>query len=320
MQTKTRFTRKTVTLAAATVGMALFSVGCAITDYRGYLGHMTESESKMWGSESASRTADPNETGTYSYTVKYDFCNLTVAQPTRTCPGGTAQPAICTYPSAIDIYTYRNPVFGAFSRDGCVDRDGDDLQQRPGTLQRTCENAQPAGKFDPKWWYIDRNFGCQFNANFKQEFEPQPKNPAAIQVCFNGPVEEIDRDLSLQGAPQSNLKEAFLNADDLISKIWSGALGNSFTAEVDEITFDGKTVTLGTPAVLSIARNDFRPINMSVDVTSPGAQEVLRAILDNTTDDQSVTITARFVGGLRLSQPTAVTVAFDHDVLSKFLQ
>src|SRR5919206_3965747 len=111
---------------------------------------------------------------------------------------------------------------GAFSRDGCVDRDGDELQQRPGNLGRGpgCNLAVPAGKFRPKWWYVDRAPGCQFDLNFKQEFDSPPKNPAPILLCTTAPSEEIDKDLDLQGSEQSNLKESFASLDALFGAIW----------------------------------------------------------------------------------------------------
>src|SRR3989440_12969249 len=44
---------KKVALSAAIGGMAVFAVGCAITDYDGWGSHMTQSEAKLWGSEVA---------------------------------------------------------------------------------------------------------------------------------------------------------------------------------------------------------------------------------------------------------------------------
>ena len=44
---------KKVALSAAIGGMAVFAVGCAITDYDGWAAHMTQSEAKLWGSEVA---------------------------------------------------------------------------------------------------------------------------------------------------------------------------------------------------------------------------------------------------------------------------
>ncbi|MEP6913292.1 MAG: hypothetical protein ABI923_11085, partial [bacterium] len=145
-------------LTIAVISMASLAFGCAVSDYRGYLEHHTESEAKLFGSESAISSGNPQTDGTYSYTVKYDFRGTGTTVPTG------------TFPSNIDINTYRNPVFGAFSRDGCVDRDGDEIQGRAGHLGNRCDPANPAGKFGRQWIYVDSNAGCQFQANFKQSF------------------------------------------------------------------------------------------------------------------------------------------------------
>src|SRR3989442_7276151 len=44
---------KKAALSAAIGGMAVFAIGCAITDYDGWSGHQTSSEAKLWGSEVA---------------------------------------------------------------------------------------------------------------------------------------------------------------------------------------------------------------------------------------------------------------------------
>ena len=314
MHTKGITTRlRTPSLALATAAMSMLAVGCAISDYQGWLGRQTQSEAKLWGSQSAI-LSDPDPqgiTGTYEYTVKYDWRTVT-QNPNLT---GMQFPVV-------NIFTYRNPVFAAFSRDGCVDRDGDDLQQRPGAVlgQTGCNMPVPVGQFRPKWEFQDVAPGCQFFANFRKEYDSPPKNPPAAALCLTAPSEEIDKDLDLQGSPASNTKEAFANLDQLVGAIWSGAVGRTFTMNVTSIKLNGNEIPLANPAALSIQRNDIRPMNLAVDANSPGVQSLIRAILSGTSDETPTRVEVTFEGGLHLAQPTILTVAFDHDRLVKMLQ
>jgi hypothetical protein len=301
MHTKARFTTKTYALATGIAVMAMVSIGCAVTDYRGQLTHMTESEARLWGSEIAFITGNPALDGTYSYTVKYDF------RGTTGVPTGT-------YPDEIEIHSYRNEVFAAFSRDGCSDRDGDEIQGRAGDLAGGCDVNVPAGKFMNKWRYGDSNFGCQFQANHEQTWG-QPRVLPLVLLCFNAPVEEVDKDLSLQGSGQ----EAFASLDDMMGQIWSGALAATFTANVTSVSFNGVEVTLEAPVAVSVNRSDIRPLNGAVDVTSPGGQALLRAILANTADETIVRLSFGFDGGMRISQPVALNIAFNHDEVAKLI-
>jgi hypothetical protein len=307
MHTKAPSTLKTWSLAAAIAVMSLVSFGCAISDYQGWLGHQTESEAKLWGSQIAILTQpDPTgDSGTYEYTVKYDWRNQ------------TTNPTSGTFP-LINIFSYRNPVFAAFSRDGCVDRDGDELQQRPGTIfgQGGCNNPVPVGKFRPKWEFEDRLPGCQFFANFRKEYDSPPKNPPAAALCLTAPSEEVDKDLDLQGSAQS--QQGFSSLDQMFAAIWSGATGNRFTLEIQSVTLNGNTITLVNPAQLSIQANGVRPLSMAVDLNSAGAQELIRALL-TTQDRAATTIQVEFVGGMRISQPAIFSIAFNHDELAKLL-
>jgi hypothetical protein len=303
----TMATRKTYALATAIAVMAMVAIGCAVTDYRGQLGHMTESEARLWGSEIAfSGTGSETLDGTYSYTVKYDF------RGARTVPTGT-------YPDEIEIHSYRNPVFAAFSRDGCSDRDGDEIQGRPGDLAGGCDVNVPAGKFEALWRYGDSNAGCQFQANYEQTFG-SPKVLPLVLLCFLAPQEEVDKDLTLQGSAASNTKEAFSSLDDLMGQIWSGALGGTFTANVTSVSFNGaEAVALDAPFAVSVNRSDLRPLNGAVDVSSPGGQALLKAILANTADETIVRLAFGFDGGMRISQPVLLNIAFDHDEVAKLI-
>jgi hypothetical protein len=310
---------KTRVVVVAVAAGPILTAACS--DYRGWLGHMTDSEAKIWGAE-ISVLAQPDPTGisgTYSFTVKYDFRGYTAVPPLAQCPGPNPA-AVCTYPDAIVLTSYRNPTVGAFSRDGCVDRDGDDIQGRAGENPPfSCENATPSPtKFAPKWRFIDRNLGCQFFANYDQTFGPPPKAPPFAAVCSNTANEEVDKDLSLQGSAQSNVKEAFANLDDLFNKIWSGALATSFTAEVVQATVNGNAVAI-TPMSIAFTRNNLRPINMTFDLTTPGGREFLQALLANTENGQPATLSLRFEGGMTFNFPASMILTFNHAELQKIL-
>jgi hypothetical protein len=304
---------RTPGLAFATAAMSMLAVGCAISDYQGWLGHQTESEAKLWGSQVAILTQpDPTgDSGTYEYTVKYDWRSVTT-DPNMT---GNQFPVVT-------IFSYRNPVFAAFSRDGCVDRDGDELQQRPGAVNRGngCNLAVPEGKFRPKWEFEDRAPGCQFFANFKKEYDSPPKNPPAAALCLTAPSEEIDKDLDLQGSAASNVKESFASIDALLGAIWSGAVGRTFTLNITSVKVNGTEMPLAAPAALSVQRNDVRPLNVAVDLNSPGAQSLIRALLTGTTNGAPATLEFTFDGGMHVAQPRILTVAFSHDELTSMLQ
>jgi hypothetical protein len=305
---------KTSALVSAIVAVTL---GCS--DYRGWLGHQTESEARLWGSEISVIFGDPNQDGTFSHTVKYDFRGYRAVPPLAQCPGPDPA-AVCTYPDAISLITYRNPTVGAFSRDGCVDRDGDEIQGRPGVEPPfRCDLAQPsATKFAARWRFIDRNLGCQFFANYDQTFGPPPKTPPLAAVCSNTPSEEVDKDLSLQGSASSNLKEAFSSLDDLFNKIWSGALAPSFTAEVVQVTVNGNAVAIA-PMSIAFTRNSLRPINYTFDLTTPGAKDFLRALLANTESGRPATLSLHFDGGMTFNFPSSMILTFNHSEIQKLL-
>lgn len=349
-----RNTKRQAGLIAAFVAFSLVGGGCAISDYRGYLNHGTSDksgagngyritqfgggsgqngivgEAKLWGSEVGFITPNPEQSGTYSYTVEYDFRGRTT--PVVTGP----------FPSPILITTYRNPVLGAFNGDGQVDRDGDDIRLNAGDLSFNHSPADPAGIWWRQWLYVDRSAGCQFSANFEQAFfHDKTSNSSAnpgILLCFNGPQEEVDdRDVDLQCTPpQTDFKpatpacksfdqDAFSSLDDVFKKIWGGAIGalasgdGGFTVEATSVSINGNKVDLSTAAVIDVQANAVRPINVAVNLSSAGGQELIKAILNNTTDKQAVTLGFGFLGGMTLDVPGGGTFAFDHAQLRSIL-
>src|SRR5881396_3747572 len=158
-----------------------------------------------------------------------------------------------------------------------------------------------AGKFQADWVAADNLTGCQFYGFFdpyvlKQNFSGlQP----GIGLCFTFPQEEVDANQDLQ--------QSFSSLSDLVSQIWSGALGQSFTLQVTQLTLNGTPVTLTNALSISATQNGVRPTSAAVDFTTPGGQEVLRALL-NTPAGQPVSISATFAGGMSLNMPVHVVV------------
>lgn len=267
-------------LIVGIAAMALVSIGCAITDYEGHANHQTESEAKLWGYEIAfTGTGDPELEGTYSYSVKYDN------------RGGRD--------TNLRIYTYRNPVPGSFSRDGQIDRDGDEIQGREGIL---------GGKFWPQWTVTDPFSGCQFALNRIQSHRNAP--PPPIQLCDTA-TEEIDKDLDLQAS--------FASTGDLLGQIWTGALDNGFTLELTGITLGGVNVPLSTPLSINAKANGIRPTQLSIDLSQPGGAALIQAVLNNTSHGVYVPVGLQFNGGMSLDLPSRTTWAFNHDTLWSLL-
>src|SRR6266581_2540467 len=228
-------------LSLAVVAVSTVGVGCAITDYRGWPEHKTAAEAKLWGDEIAFLGFSPALDGTYSYTVQYNCRGMGIS-----CP--------------VTITSYRNPVFASFSRDGIVDRDGDNIQGKYGSL--TTAPATLSGKFSTAFVAYDDADGCQF--------------------------------YGIPGSPP--LKQNFLSVGDLFGQIWSGALGRSFTLNVNAIELNGVRVDLTNTLSIAAAQNGERPINYAIDMSSPGGKDLIRAILNNTASGQPVTVAVRGEG------------------------
>jgi hypothetical protein len=159
--------------------------------------------------------------------------------------------------------------------------------------------------------FVDNSLGCQFDANYKQTFGNSKTSPA-ILLCFDSPNEEVDKDLDLQ--------ESFTNLDDMFSRIWSGAIGDGFTVDLQSISFNGgSAVALASPLSIRIASNDIRPRTIAVDLSTPAGKALINTLLANTRDEEEVRLSLNFNGGMRVALPTVMHVAFDHDALRSFL-
>src|SRR5262245_3555076 len=270
----TMMMRRFLLLGVAVV-MRMMGVGGAISEYEGYPGHKTAGEAKFEAAQIAfSGTGDPNLHGTYAYTAKY--------------ANGAAG-----HDANMKLYTYRNPAPISFSRDGQIDRDGDNVQGRAGIN---------GGKFSPQWVVTDPAPGCQFYANNIQKQGQAPAiAPLALCDTFD---DEVDNDLELQAS--------FGSTGDLLSQIWSGALTGGFTMEVSQIVINGVNFAVYPSASIGATATATRPARFSIDVSQPGSQALIQAILANTQDRTPVSFGLRFEGGMAVDLPARIKVVFDH--------
>lgn len=268
-------------LLTCVAAIAVLGSGCAISDYEGHADHQTQAEAKLFATEiSFTGTGDPTLDGTYAYTVKYDNRSGRDANLT--------------------IYTYRNPVPSSFSRDGQIDRDGDDVGGRSGIL---------GGTFLPQWTATDPLPGCQFFANRIQSHGGA--SAPAIALC-EVVLEEIDKDLELQAS--------FGSVGDLLGQIWTGALDGGFTAELTSVTLGGVEVPLSQSLSVNAKANGLRPTQLSVDLGSPGGQALVQALLANTQDGVPTSIGLNFAGGMSINLPSHLNAVFNHSSLGTILQ
>lgn len=257
----------------ALIALALVAAGCALTDYDGHAGHKTSAEAKLFGQEISFSGFGEDFDGTYSYTVKYDH---------RLGRGN------------VTISSYRNPVVSSFSRDGVVDRDGDDVQGHSGDA---------GGTFATRFVAVDSAPGCQFDANLTQD---KSALGPGVFACNTGALEEIDdRDFSLNAS--------FSGLDDLIGQILSGSLSGSFDLELTSLSINGVSHPVG-PVVIGAQTAVTRPTGFVIE-NQPGVASLIQTLLDNTGHMQPVSLGLGFNGGLAVNLPTRFQVAFDHDVL-----
>lgn len=193
----------------------------------------------------------------------------------------------------VTIFSYRNTVVSSFNRDGLVDKDGDDVQGNGGTL---------GGKFLPWIVSVDSAAGCQFGDNVTQD----KGAGAGVFLCIDGFQEEVDKDFEVNAS--------FGSLDDLIRQILAGTLTGRFDLELVGVTINGTTHPVDT-LVIGATAAGARPTQFTV--TNQRAFESLRqAILDNTNHLELVSLGLVFNGGLSISLPHNMSVAFDHNVVS----
>ena len=88
---------------------------------------------------------------------------------------------------------------------------------------------------------------------------------------------------------------------------------------VTAVDINGVHTDLVNPASAGLNQNGFRMYGMSFDATSAGAKELIQAVLNSTQDGAPANVSVTFGGGLRMTQPANVSVAFNHAVLRSLL-
>jgi len=273
-------------LACRLAVLAMFGVivGCAITDYDGWALHNTQAEAKLWGKDIAFTGYGFPYDGTYAYTVKYSN-----TQPQH----------------SVTINSYQNPVISSFSRDGMIDRDGDDIQGQPGEL---------GGKFLPFFIAVDTVAGtdssaCGFFANMT--FDKSKAGPLEGLCFYNGGAEEIDKDTF------SDLFAAFRNFDDLFRGIWTGQTAPRFSIDMNGLRLNGVNYWV-TTFPIEIQQNGNRPRSMLIS-NSTGMQQVFQTILNNTQDGVPVNQGFTAAGGLYYDLPHNVISVFNHPAIQDMI-
>lgn len=262
--------------------LAMFGVivGCALTDYTGLANHKTTAESKLWGKEVAFSGFDPPiYNGTYSYTVKYDNTNG----------------------YNVVINSYQNEIVSSFNRDGIVDKDGDDVQGKPGEL---------GGKFLPFFISVDTALGCGFFDNITYDKSPLG---AMIALCFDGNadvVEEIDKDTF-------DLQAAFTDLDNMFKSIWTKQTGSPFGMDVQTIRLNHVDYNVSS-FPLEIQHNGRRPRTVLIS-NSTGLQQAFQVILDHTGDMVPTNFGFSVAGGLTLDLPDSAQAGFNHAAIQGLL-
>lgn len=275
-------------LAARIALLAMFCVivGCAITDYYPIPGHRTTAESKLSATEIAFDGFYPGGTldGTYAYTAKYDAGALA---------GG------------MTIFSYRNPVYTSFTRDGLIDEDGDYIQGHSGVL---------GGKFLTQFIAIDYDpFSCGFFDNVTYIHAREGFVPTALCYYDDGSGVygvEYDRDFEIHAA--------FANLDEMYKSFWSGATGANFNLDVTAVRIDGVTRPVGTFPMTLTHELTGGPFAISVG-NSDALRTVIQTILDNTENRMPVSFGMVTSGGMTVDLPRPVKVAFDHAALRQIL-
>ena len=272
--------------------MGTFGMGCAVSDYNGYLGHETDWEAKLVGLEIAFSGVG-EYTGTYAFTVDYN----------------NSQRLAASDPYApIRIRSYRNPVAGAFTNEAAVLQNGDALKNSAGDVSASHNPAIPAGKFSKQWSFLDTAADCQFFDNFEDGV-----NLPIIALCYNAPQREADyRDRSLNAD--------YPDLDAFINDVLSSAQGTKLPLDITSITINGQTRTLANTLELETVSNGSLHVGkMLADLSTAGGQDFIRTLLDNTDHREAVTLEFSFSGGMHLRMPQALSFSFDHNELAKLL-
>ena len=278
------------------LAVAVFPLGCAITDYAPWTGHHTSGEAKLVFDEIAFSGFDPRLDGTYAYTVVYDDSNTPAAG----------------YPN-ITINSYHNNGFvgtnpPAFDPDGLADRTGVDMQGRYAPY-----SFFPPWSKDQKWGKIfvsvDSQIGCQFFTNIKQDYSKSAFGPATA-LCFTAAQEETADIQEL---------EDFSSLDSMISQIWAGTLAKNFTVNVKAISFNGSVYTMTNALSVAMKSTALRPSTMAIDLSGAAGKELLQAVLNSTVDHAPTRLALSFTGGLSLNLPQAWQISFNHAAIRRAL-
>ncbi|WP_251357948.1 hypothetical protein [Kangiella sp. TOML190] len=281
--------KKKILPVALAGGVALMA-GCGYSDYVGHPGHKTQKEAHLNNIRVTIVEYEDDWNGSYVYSAKYN--NRNWQKP--------------NFQFKNTIQTYRNEVVNsAASRPG-VFTDADYFNKATGFS---------GGQYLKYWKAIDTDPDADgFIDNFDQS-APLNADGEWIEpfliIAIAEPEVEID---SFDWDLQSQVK----NATELFNAlVQNGGNLNGLELNINAIKFDRNKV-------------DVAPYKISVDINGTNnlgvlfrnqasSDDVMQAILDNTTDLQPVDLELYFDNGMSIKIPEKFKVVFNHKVVSKFI-
>lgn len=268
----------------------LMAAGCGYSDYPGHPGHNTDKEAYVpsWGTVISGWGEEYD--GTYVYTVGYK--NQRWMKP--------------DFQFKAQIKSYRNKVMSSNPHRPNIFPDGDSMEMATGFS---------GGHFETYWTAFDLDPNADgFEDNFDQSHPLDADGnwiAPGLVLASNVPEQEID---GMDWDLQSTIKNASQLLNTLIAN--GGSIEN-LQLGVNALEFNGQKVNIDTFNV-SFRSSISNP--QIVLQNQPATKSLIKAILANTENLKKVDLKVHFDNGMEFDLPNKVSVAFNHDVLSKFVK
>lgn len=264
--------------------------GCGYSDYVGHPGHKTQKQAHLNNISVTIVDYEDDWNGSYVYSTKYN--NRNWQKP--------------NFQFKNTIQTYRNEVVNsAVSRPG-VFVDGDHLNKTTGFS---------GGQYRKYWKAVDTDQNANgFLDNFDQS-APLNADGEWIEpffiVALNEPDVEVD-------AFDWDLQSQVKNATELFNTlVKNGGRLNNLQMNISAVKFGRNKVSVD-PYQLSVDMNGTN--NLAVLFRNqPSSDSLMQAILDNTNNLEPVKLELFFDNGMSVKIPKKFDVAFNHKVVSKFM-
>lgn len=278
-------------LLPATLTMGLVALtGCGYSDYVGHPGHKTQREAHLSNMSVTIVNYEDDWNGSYVYSARYN--NRRWQKP--------------NFKFKNTIQTYRNEVVNSpVSRPGIfVDAD---------RLNRT--TGFSGGQYRKYWKAIDRDPNENGLLDNFDKTAPLNADGEWIEPFFilaiNEPEVEID-------AFDWDLQSQVKNASDLFSSlVKNGGSLNNLKFNISAVKFDHNKVNVD-PYQISVDINGTNNLGVLLK-NQPSSDALMRAILNNTNDLEPVKLELFFDNGMSVKVPKKFEIAFNHKVVSKFI-